>query len=64
MDLIDNFLKNGLITFLNFLFFCMQLLVDDIDQLSRNDLIELLKRYFSRYERSGLAHFPIVIDTR
>ena len=26
------------------------------------DLIELFKRSFSRSERSGLAHFPIIID--
>ena len=26
------------------------------------DFIELFKRSFSRSERSGLAHFPIIID--
>ena len=26
------------------------------------DLIELFKRSFSRSERPGLAHFPIIID--
>ena len=42
--------------------FCAQLLGDDIDQLSRDGFIELFKRSFSRSERSGLAHFPIIID--
>ena len=40
----------------------MQLLGDDIDNCQGMDLIELFKRSFSRSERSGLAHFPIIID--
>ena len=57
--LFANFLKSGLITFI---YSCIQLLGNDIDQLSRDIFHELFKRSFSRSERSGLAHFPIIID--
>ena len=30
--------------------------------LEEMDLIELFKRSFSRSERSGLVHFPTIID--
>ena len=52
--LFDNFLKNYLITFLYFL--GIHVLVQEMD------LIDLLKRSFSRYERSGWAHFSIMVD--
>ena len=47
-----SFLTNGPITFLYF--FCIQLLGDDINQLSRDGF---------KVERSGLVNFPIIIDS-
>ena len=53
--LFANFLKSGMITFLYVLhtasWGCQEM-----------DSIELFKGSFSRSERSGLAHLPIIID--
>ena len=58
--LFANFLKNGLITFL---YFCVHSFLGMIlINCQEMDFIELFKRSFSRSERSGLAHFPIIID--
>ena len=42
--------------------FSIQLLGDILVNFQEMDLIELSKRSFSRSERSGLTHFPIIID--
>ena len=59
-DTFCQFSKSILITFLYFLYtrFLGMLLIN----CEEMDFIELFKRSFSRSERSGLAHFPIIID--
>ena len=56
--LFANFLKSRLILFF---ISCIEFLGDDIDQLQEMDFIELFKRSLSMSERSGVAHFPILI---
>ena len=42
--------------------FGIQLLGMILINYQEMDLIELFKRSFSRFQRSGLAHFPISMD--
>ena len=56
--LLVNFLQNSLIT----IFFVHGSLGMILINCQEMDFIELFKRSFSRLERSGLAHFPIIID--
>ena len=55
-----NFFKSGLITFLYVLYTASLGMI--LINCQEMDFIELFKRSFSRSERSGLAHFPILID--
>ena len=55
----DNFLKIGLITYL---FLVYNFLGMKLINCQEMDFIELFKKSCSMSERSGLAHFPIIID--
>ena len=58
--LFANFPKNGLITFLIFVYSFLGMILINCQEM---DFIELFKGSFSRSEKSALAHFfPIIID--
>ena len=50
-------------TLLQLFLFCLYTASgDDIDQLSRDGFFGIIRKVICKVEKSGLAHYPIIID--